>query len=251
MMKWIWILFLLPVLGWADTVEQMTREMFENATGALPYRAITVGESAKKPALLIFLHGSGERGDDNEAQLKHGVKDLLAWLSKSDEHATVIVPQCHSESTWAPLDGVLKGEPFEYQKTPTRMMKLLLALIDERVKSGEVDNDRVYITGLSMGGFGTFEALARRPELFAAAAPVCGGGDPQTVPKMKGVPFWVFHGDADEVVSVGYSQVMVGALLGAENEIKYTQYPEVGHDSWTATYQNSELWKWLFSKRKP
>jgi len=239
-----------PILGWADTVGQMDREVFENATGSLPYRSITVGKSAEKPALLILLHGIGERGEDNEAQLKHGVKDLLAWLEKSGEHTTVIVPQCHSESTWAPLEDVMKGEPFQYQKTPTRMMKLLLALIDEQVKGEKIDVDRIYITGLSMGGFGTFEALARRPELFAAAAPVCGGADPKTASKTKDVPFWIFHGDQDEVVPVECSQTMVGALIGALAKVRYTQYSDVGHDSWTATYQNAQFWKWLFSQKK-
>jgi predicted peptidase len=123
-------------------------------------------------------------------------------------------------------------------------------LLDGLVKQHSVDKSRIYITGLSMGGYGTFDALARRPGFFTAAIPICGGGDMRTAPKIKHVPMWVFHGDADNVVPPQMSRAMVKAITAAGGKPKYTEYKRLRHNSWSATYANPEVWSWLFAQKK-
>mgnify|MGYP000710579832 CR=1 FL=1 len=129
-------------------------------------------------------------------------------------------------------------------------MKLVFNVVDQLAKEHKVDKNRIYITGLSMGGYGTFDALARRPDFFAAAIPICGGGDVKTAKIFKDVPLWIFHGAADNVVPVKMSQEMVKALKKAGGEPKYTEYPGVKHNSWTQTYRKSEVWAWMFGHSK-
>jgi len=235
----------------ATTPEKMSKEKHSGPDGELLYREVSVGSSALKPALLVFLHGMGERGSDNEVQLKHGVSDMLKFLQKGNRHAVVIAPQCPDGERWGGFEGNHRQDiRLALTDKPVKPMASLLALIDKKIASGEVDPKRIYLTGLSMGGFGTFAAVARRPELFAAAAPVCGGGDPKTASKMKDVPFWVFHGDQDKAVPVECSQVMVGALIGSGGEVKYTEYSGVGHDSWTPAYRTEKLIDWFFAQQK-
>ncbi len=130
------------------------------------------------------------------------------------------------------------------------MMSMVFEVVDRLAKENKVDRNRIYVTGLSMGGFGSFAAVGRRPEFFAAAIPICGGGDPSTAEAMKNVPFRVYHGAADGVVPVTCSRVMVAALKKAGADVKLTEYPGVNHNSWTETYKNDGVWKWLFTQRK-
>jgi predicted peptidase len=118
------------------------------------------------------------------------------------------------------------------------------------VENAGVDRNRIYITGLSMGGYGTWDAIARYPGFFAAAAPICGGGDPKTVDKFKSLPIWCFHGAKDPVVKVIRSREMIEALQKVGSNAKYTEYPEAQHDSWTQTYSNPELFDWMFAQRR-
>ena len=131
-------------------------------------------------------------------------------------------------------------------------MRLSLALIANLEKALSVDSDRIYVTGLSMGGFGAWDALQRHPQRFAAAAPVCGGGDTALASKIARVPVWVFHGDRDNVVKTSRSRDMIAALKKAGGSPKYTEYPKTGHNAWTATYRNPKLYEWMFAQtRKP
>ena len=250
MLKILGILWVLIVGLTASPVEVMTAKVHEKDEKSLPYRWVMMGKS-ESPALVLFLHGAGERGDDNEAQLKHGVPDLLKWLSKNGESAVVVAPQCNKGVWWADL-----GEDFRGPKGGTlaeessAMMTMVFEVVDGLAKEHKVDPKRIYVTGLSMGGYGSFAAVARRPELFAAAMPICGGGDPTTAAQMKKVPFWVFHGAADKVVPLVSSQVMVDALKKEGAEVKFREYPGVGHDSWSATYGNDEVWKWFFAQKR-
>jgi predicted peptidase len=130
-------------------------------------------------------------------------------------------------------------------------MQSVKELMDDMVENAGIDTSRIYITGLSMGGYGTWDAIARYPNFFGAAAPVCGGGDPKLVKQYAKLPIWCFHGEADSVVKVIRSREMVEALQQVGSSIKYTEYPGVQHDSWTATYSNPEFYEWLFAQRKP
>ena len=128
------------------------------------------------------------------------------------------------------------------------MLEALESLLVKIVKNYRVDKSRIYVTGLSMGGRGTWAIAAHRPELFAAAAPICGGGDPKTASKLITIPFWVFQGALDNVHYPEESEVMIQALKKEGGEVRYTLYPELHHDSWTITYDNPDLYKWFLSK---
>ena len=191
-------------------------------------------KSAKdqKWPLILFLHGAGERGSDLEIVKKHGPPKLIA--AGKDIPAIVISPQCPTDEWWNDhIDG-------------------LLALLADVQKKHNVDPDRVYVTGLSMGGFGTWALLAREPQRFAAAIPICGGGSRLGLQRAANTPIWAFHGDADPVVPVDESTRLVEAMKarGAQN-VKLTIYPGVAHDSWTQTYDDPAVWEWLFAQKRP
>lgn len=180
--------------------------------------------------LLVFLHGSGERGDDLELVKKHGPPKLIA--AGKEFPFIVVSPQCPKDRWWR-----------EYE---------LVALLDDLAAKHKVDQDRVYFTGLSMGGFGTWNFAAYAPERIAAIAPICGGGDRQRAKYFSHIPTWAFHGAKDTGVLPIRSEEMIDALKKEGAEPKLTIYPEAGHDAWTETYENPELYDWLLShKRQP
>ena len=190
-------------------------------------------DPANKTPVILFLHGAGERGTDVNQVKRHGPPKLLEkGTDLAVKDFVVISPQCPPDRWWqvhevlALLDGVLKDLP-------------------------HADLDRVYLTGLSMGGFGTWEVATREPERFAAIAPICGGGNPRTARRLKDMPTWAFHGDKDDVVPLSASVEMVEAVKKAGNEtIEFTRYPDAKHDSWTATYDNPELYAWFLRHRR-
>ncbi len=202
-----------------------------------------------KYPLVVFLHGAGERGDDNLAQLKHAAKDFANEERRRMYPAYVLFPQCPKDLRWCEVDWKLESHNFP--ESPSEPLRLVKELIDVMIDSAGVDETRVYITGLSMGGFGTWDAIARYENLFAAAAPVCGGADLKTADKLSRLPIWTFHGDNDQTVKVSRSRTMVAALRELRSTIQYTEYPGVPHDSWTETYKNPELYAWLFAQQKP
>ena len=186
-----------------------------------------------KYPLLLFLHGSGEKGNDNQKQLKHDPTKLAPDGVFEKNSMIVVAPQCPADQSWS-------GQTLE---TTIRLVKDLQ-------KELPIDPQRIYITGLSMGGFGTWSALALEPKLFAAAIPICGGGDPNSVEKFAKVPIWAFHGDADQTVKVESTRSMIEALKKNGSEPKYTEYPGVNHDSWTRTYKDPALYAWLLAQKK-
>ncbi len=178
--------------------------------------------------LVLFLHGSGERGDDLELVKVHGPPKLIS----QGKHFPFIVvsPQCPAKHRWQAPE--------------------LAALLDQIETDHKVDRDRIYITGLSMGGFGTWALANYSPQRFAAIAPVCGGGETFWARDLKSLPIWVFHGAKDQAVPLKRSQDMVDALEKQGADIKFTIYPDAGHDSWTATYDNPDFYAWLLEQHR-
>lgn len=186
----------------------------------------------KKVPLMIFLHGAGERGDDINRVLFHGPP--MQIKKGKDFDAYVISPQCPQKKWWG-------GD----------MLKQLDLLISKTCKDYPIDESRIYITGLSMGGMGTMAMVQLYPDRFAAAMPICGRGDVSQAAKMVNTPMWFFHGDADKSVPVSGSTEMVAAIKTAGGtKVKETIYPGVGHNSWTKTYDNQEVYDWMFGQVK-
>lgn len=231
------------------------KECFENDKGEkLPYRILFPKnyDSTQKYPLILFLHGSGERGDDNKAQLVHGAE---MFLDKINQYPSIVVlPQCPKDFRWSNVDWDSRMEDgtcnMPLSEKPTKPMGLVLQLLDELLESKSIDTDRIYLGGLSMGGFGTFDLLARKPDFFAAAIPICGGGNP-LVAKLyaENTSIWIFHGDADTVVPVEGSRKMYRVLKESGADVQYKEYPGVKHDSWTNVFAEPDLFKWLFSKK--
>jgi len=194
-------------------------------TKYLLYLPKDYADSDQKFPLLMFLHGAGESGDDLDKVKVHGPPKIVD--SKPDFPFIVVSPQC-AVRPWRPDQ--------------------LNALLDDIIAKYRVDTDRVYLTGLSMGGYGTWTWAAQHPERFAAIAPICGGGNPLDASKLKDIPTWVFHGAKDGVVPLARSQEMVDAIKAAGGDPKFTIYPDAEHDSWTETYNNDELYKWMLEQ---
>jgi predicted peptidase len=197
-------------------------------TGYLLYLPEGYGREVKKWPLVLFLHGAGERGTDVELVKKHGPPKLV----EAAKHYPFILvsPQCPGDEFWS--------------------VPVLKALLDKILERYDVDRSRIYLTGLSMGGNGTWRLATAYPQLFAAIAPICGWGDTGKVSVLKDVPAWVFHGKKDPVVLYERGKSMVKALKAAGGNVKFTVYPEALHDSWTETYQNPEFYEWLLAQKR-
>lgn len=198
--------------------------------------------------LVLFLHGAGERGDDNNAQLRHGVIPIIEGAKKSGTPCFLIAPQCPADRWWSPIDR--SSMRLSAAGKPNELMEAVIALADEIMKSHPVDPKRFHVTGLSMGGYATWDLLGRVPEKIASAIPICGGGDPLLAARFKQVPVWAFHGEADTVVPPKCTREMVEAVEKAGGEPKATYYQGTGHDSWTRTYNDPEVIRWLFEPAK-
>ncbi|MEX2169138.1 MAG: prolyl oligopeptidase family serine peptidase [Pirellulales bacterium] len=226
------------------------REFTDASDGKLNYRLLVPQnyDPVRKYPLVLFLHGAGERGDDNERQLVHGAGDLVKPDMRKRYPAFVVAPQCPEGKKWVevPWEAASHSLPEQASEPLTQVLKLL----DDLPQEFSIDADRLYVTGLSMGGYGTWDLLARQPELIAAAIPICGGGDPEQVVRFKDIPLWAFHGDQDEAVKVERSREMITALQAAGGQPIYTEYEGVGHNSWADTYANRAVWDWLFAQRR-
>lgn len=201
--------------------------------------------------LVLFLHGAGERGDDNDSQLQYLPEQMAqpAWRERFP--CFVLAPQCRTDRKWADHDWSVPDDPRQPEQ-PSHQMRVVLQILKHTLENEPIDADRVYLTGLSMGGYGTWDLAARHPDLFAAVAPICGGGDPRTADTLAELPVWVVHGDADPAVSVERSRSMVAALREAGGNPIYVELPGVGHNSWTPAYQDHDgLLPWLFRQRRP
>jgi predicted peptidase len=207
-------------------------------------------EAGETYPLVLFLHGAGERGDD-PAKVRIHFPELWAKADHREKFACfLIVPQCREGEQWvnAPWTDV-KSTPMG--KEPSAMLDMANEVLDKSLKEFPVDKSRVYLTGLSMGGYGSWELAMRRPEVFAALAPICGGGDEAQAAKLKDIPIWTAHGDADTVVPVERSRRMVQAVKDAGGRVHYEEYPKVGHNSWTPAYTDPEgVLPWMFQQQR-
>jgi predicted peptidase len=190
--------------------------------------------SDKELPLVVFLHGMGERGTDLEIVKIHGLPKMIE--GGTDFPFIAVSPQCPEHSLWS------------------NELDALHALIEKIIQDFRIDTARIYLTGLSMGGFGTWHMAAAYPSMFAAIVPICGGttqhiGFPERIQVLKDVPVWAFHGAQDQVVPLQLSQELVDVLKEHRGNVKFTVYPDAEHDSWTQTYENPELYDWLLEQK--
>jgi predicted peptidase len=208
-----------------------------------------VTEPGIRHPVVLFLHGAGERGDDNEAQLKF----LPEWMSGAGNRrrhpCLLIAPQCRKDHAWAEIDWKQK-RPLPLAERPTADLAAAVAALDAVLAAEPADPARVYLTGLSMGGYGTWDLACRSPERFAAVVPICGGGDAAVAARLVGMPLWCFHGSDDPLVPAALSRSMIAAIVAAGGTPIYSELPGVGHDSWSPAYRNPAVLDWLFAQRR-
>lgn len=193
------------------------------AANYLLYLPKNYDESTDEFPLVLFLHGAGERGTDIEKVKVHGFPRLIN--EGKDFPFIVVSPQCPENMFWN--------------------TDVLAALLDEIEANYRIDKNKIYVTGLSMGGHGTWSLAIAQPHRFAAIAPICGWSNPTMACTIKHIPIWVFHGAKDNVVPISASEQMVEKLKSCNGDVKFTIYPEANHDSWTETYNNEDLYNWL------
>jgi predicted peptidase len=200
-------------------------------------------EEGKKYPVVLFLHGAGERGNDNLAQLKYFPEYMLSDENREKHACYVIAPQCREGKSWA-----RRSDP---SSEPSEQMQVAVQALRDTVKDYPVDAKRIYLTGLSMGGYGSWDLAVRHPDWFAAVVPICGGGDESQADKIKNIPIWAWHGDADDAVPVEESRRMIEAIKAAGGSPKYTELKGVGHNSWTPAYTDPQgVVPWMFEQRK-
>lgn len=232
-----------PIQSYGQDIGHQTRENFKKTTERTYSTEFLLSlpkgyESSKESyPMILFLHGAGERGENIDRVAVHGPPKLAHKLDILSGFI-IVSPQCPKGERWVASD--------------------LIKLVEHIEGAYRVDETRIYVTGLSMGGFGTWSLISKYPGKFAAAAPICGGGDPINImladsakkAEMASLPIWNFHGTDDTVVHPMRSDVMVEAIIKIQGDIKYTLYPGVGHDSWSVTYANEELYQWFLKHQK-
>jgi len=208
-------------------------------------------EPGQKYPLILFFHGAGERGDDNTKQLVHGSTLFTKPENRAKYPCYVLSPQCPAKYQWVEVPWGDKT-PHQQPAEPSEPLRLTRQMLDKFIAEHPVDPRRIYVIGLSMGGFGTWDFAARYPDLVAAAVPICAGADNTTATRLKDLPVWAFHGAKDTVVWPERSRSMVEALRKAGNDkVRYTEYSRVGHDSWNRAFAEPELLAWLFAQNHP
>ena len=236
----------LPAAG-AQDIDGFAAHSFKSSNGVtMRYRLFIPSAEVRKKALplVVYLHGSGGIGDDNRKQISGGnATGTHVWTTPDAQrmHPTyVLAPQLPPGEQWgAPGSDALSSHA-----------EALVQLIAALTREFFLDPDRIYLTGQSLGGGGTWDIISKRPDLFAAAVPLCGDGNPLRVAAARRLPIWVFHGAQDPLVPVTASRDLVAALRAVGSPVKYTEYPDVGHDVWTRAYVDPALADWLFGQRR-
>ena len=243
-----------PLKPWEEKFKDFPFNVYKKDGHTLPYRTHQPVQllPGKKYPLVLFFHGAGERGLDNRLQFMR-FTTIPFWEKYS---CYILAPQCppkpvngpDGESVWVQTS--FGADSHTMKDKPSWPMGLSMELLDKYIKENQIDTDRIYVTGLSMGGFATWEILQREGKKFAAAVPVCGGADLAFAGKLTKIPLWVTHGAADPTVPVKRSRDMVEAITKAGGQPKYTEYPNVGHGAWAVTYPDQKIWDWLFAQHK-
>ena len=217
---------------------------------SIPYRYLKPQkpEKGKRYPLVLFLHGAGERGDDNISQINNGVKLFASPEALEKYPCFMIVPQCPKGLRWVETDWRLDSHIMP--DTISTSLRLALEIMQEIIKNNPVDTNRIYVTGVSMGGFGTWDLLQRYPDKFAAAAPVCGGADETKAGRLINIPIWAFHGGNDKLVKTIRSEHIIEAIRKAGGTPMYTEYPGLGHNAWDSAYHDTRILEWMFARHK-
>ncbi len=239
----------------ANRYDELEKCTWTSDNGTLLYRKYSpeVKDGEKYP-LVIFLHGAGERGNNNISQVagQDAFLNLIFSEEGSKYPAFLIAPQCPNGKKWCEVDWG-KADGHATPETASDSMGLLHELLQDMKKNLPIDPNRIYVTGISMGGYGTFDFLVRYPLEIAAAIPICGGADNEklaTMPELRKVPVWIFHGGADGVVKTQRSRNAYKALQENKCDVQYTEFPGVGHGSWGPAYHTEGLADWLFSQSR-
>lgn len=234
--------------AWKDAFETRT---YENANKqSMPYRLLSPKsiEPGKLYPFVLFLHGVGERGSNNSRQMTHAVCEFAKPENREKHPCFVVAPQCPLDDGWVPLPGLVFS--LSTRKKPTPSLALALELYEKLVGELPVDRNRLYITGVSMGGFGVWDTIVRRPDYFTAAMPLCGGGDSASAARLKDLPIWAFHGEKDMTVPCRRTTAMIDAIRKAGGAPKMTIYPGVGHPCWLHAFTDPEVFEWLFAQER-
>jgi len=251
-MRLLSLFITLMVVVTARAADDYAAATFTGPGGVLLYRILspTKIDSGVSYPLVIFLHGAGERGDDSASQLRHGGTLFSNPGNRAKNPAFVIFPQCPNGKRWVEVEWG-DANPHQQPKEPSDPMESVIELVPSLIESLPVDPSRVYVMGISMGGFGTWDLAARHPEWFAAAVPICGGADNSTAPLLAKMPVWTFHGDKDPTIHVERTRSMVEALKKAGGSPKYTEFPGIPHNSWDSAFADPGLLPWLFAQKRP
>lgn len=249
--------FLMPAFVIAQHYGKFQKYWFIRDADTLPYRLLLPAhyDSSKQSPLIIFLHGSGERGDNNSSQLNHGGNIFTNDSIMLNYPAIVVFPQCSKGSSWNKLRTLkdsasqIKTYTFPKNSQPKKDMELVMELLPDLEKSYSIDTNRIYVGGLSMGGFGTYDIVNRMPHTFAAAFVMCGAGDLTTAENMKETSWWLFNGEKDSTVFPVNARNMADALKKAGATVKLTIYPEIGHDCWDEAFKEPGLFEWIFEQK--
>lgn len=212
-------------------------------------------QQGKTYPVIIFLHGSGERGSNNESQLVHGADLFLKPEIRQKFPAIVIFPQCPMNESWNYFEEDTTTNPsqliFPFQKQPSAPEAMVKQLSDSLIRIGEADKDRIYLGGLSLGGFGTYDLLIRFPKYYAAAFPIAGACNVSLMVQKGGkIPIWIFHGAKDDVVNPKYDRQLYAELKLKNKNVKYSEYPDANHNSWDSAFAEPGLLPWLFSFKR-
>ncbi len=242
-----------PVAAAPSPAHLLQKKTFTDGAETLPYRLYVPADytADKHYPLILFFHGAGERGEDNELQLKNAIGQFFKDPASPVYNCIVIAPQCPAEEKWVSLPGWVDTQYSTDELPESRPLALACKLIDEITSTYSIDKDRIYSTGLSMGAYATWDLLVRHTDLLAAAIPVCGGSDYRYAERLKDIPIYTFHGDSDPIVPPDGTEKMVNTLLALGNEkLRCIYYVGGGHGIWENAFSTEGLLDWLLSHRR-